>query len=183
MTAVFTAVQRFDPDDGDRWRDYIHWSGLTHLREVVSLDFLLCPNCIGDLVPEDWEYNVQEDFRLHLFRDAGYVCHRTQGKDRVQILALMQNPTEDDLSTFTDSRFQFCGFDLVELQTGISALVNCGGFDKAFLAIELSDCGLLPEFSKASEVQKRLRSEYPEEPHANCDMWAIWKMGAGHEVT
>lgn len=182
MTVVFTAVQQFDPNDGGRWRDYIQWSGLTHLREVVSLDILLCPNLVGELVPEDWEYNVHEDFKLHLFRDAEYICRRTQGKDRVQILALMQNPAENDFSNFAHSRFQFRGFDLVELQTGISALVNCGGFDNAFVAADLSDCGLLPELSKALEVQKRLRTEYPDEHHVNCDLWAIWKMGAVHKV-
>jgi hypothetical protein len=145
------------------------------------LDLILCPNVIEDLLPEDWEHNIHEDFKLNLFRDVEYVCRRTRGRDRVQILALIQNPTENDLSTFADSRFQFCGFDLVELPTGISALVNCGGFDKAFVGADLSDCGLLPEFSKAAEVRKRLREEYPEEHHANCDMWAIWKMIAGHE--
>jgi hypothetical protein len=41
----------------------------------------------------------------------------------------MQNPSDDEVRSFSDPRFVFRGFDLVELKTGISALVNCGGFD------------------------------------------------------
>jgi len=89
----------------------------------------------------------------------------------------MENPTASDLRSFADPRFVFQGFDLVELQTGISALVNCGGFDKAFTPADLSDCGLLPDHAGAMMVQKRLRAEYPDEPHANCDVWAVWQMG------
>jgi hypothetical protein len=78
--------------------------------------------------------------------------------------------------SFNDPRFAFRGFDLVELQTGISALVNCGGLDRAFAPTELSDCGLLADHARALAVQKRLRAEYPDEPHADCDLWAVWQM-------
>lgn len=29
---------------------------------------------------------------------------------------------------------------------------------------------------KALSVQKLLRAEYPDEPHADCDLWAVWQM-------
>jgi hypothetical protein len=67
----------------------------------------------------------------------------------------------------------------VELQTGISALVNCGGFDKVFAPTELSDCGLLADHARALAVQKRLRAEYPDEHHADCDVGAVWQMRTG----
>ena len=67
------------------------------------------------------------------------------------------------------------------LQTGISALVNCGGFDRAFASTDLSYCGLLTDHARASEVQDLLRAEYPDEPHADYDLWAIWRM-KGREV-
>jgi hypothetical protein len=98
------------------------------------------------------------------------------GDDRVNVLALMQNPTEDEFRSFNDARFAFRGFDLVELQTGISALVNCGGFDRAFAPTELSDCGFLADHARALAVQERLRAEYPDEHHADCDLWAVWQM-------
>src|SRR4051812_33729473 len=168
MPVVYTAVQRFDPACGERWHKFIEWSGLKQLRQVVSLDLILCPTVFGELTAEDWQHNVQEDFKITLFHDLDHVLRRVAGDDRATVLALMQNPTVADLGSFADHRFVFRGFDLVELQTGISALVNCGGFDKAFAPADLSECGLLTDHAGAMNVQKRLRAEYPDEPHADC---------------
>ena len=181
MPITYSAVERFDPTCDDKWTKFIEWCGLTKLREVISLDCALCPSIIviDDLTAEDWQHNVNESFKCHLFHDLEYLLGKVAGTDRVNVLALMQNPTDDEIRSFNDPRFVFRGFDLVELQTGISALVNCGGFPKAFASIDLSDCGLLTEHGKAMSVKKFLRAEYPDEPHADCDVWAIWQMKAG----
>jgi hypothetical protein len=183
MPIVFTAVQRFDPACGDNWTNFIAWSGLTQLREVISTDITLCPTVFRELTDEDWQHNVQEDFKLNLFHDLDYVLRKVAGDERVNVLALMQNPIAEEVCSFSDHRFVFRGFDLVELQTGISALVNCGGFDKAFSRTDLSDCGLLTDHAKTLSIQKRLREAYPDEPHANCDVWAIWQMKSGLVMT
>ncbi len=188
MAVVYTAVERFGPACGERWASFIAWSGLTQLREVVSLDGLLCPTVFGELTDEDWGHNVQEDFKLTFFHDLDHVLGRVAGDGPVNVLALMQNPTDEEVRSFADRRFAFRGFDLVELQTGISALVNCGGvhggrFDKAFSHTDLSDCGLLTELATALSAQRRLREEYPNEHHANCDVWAIWRMEVGPETS
>ena len=174
MTVAFTAVARFGPDRDD-WQKYIEWSGLTQLREVISLDGILCPSVIQELTDEDWQYNVHEDCKTHLFRDPDYLLRKVAENNRVNVLAIMHEPTVSDLNSFIDSRFVFRGFDLVETGGSISALVNCGGFDKAFASTDLSDFGLLTEHAKASNVQRLLRSEYPDERHAECDLWAIWQ--------
>lgn len=182
MPPIYSAVKCFDPACGESWQKFIEWSRLTQLREVVSLDGILCPTVFQELIAEDWQHNVQEDFKTSLFHDLDYVVRRVAGDDRVNVLALMQNPNEAEVCSFIDPRFVFRGFDLVELQTGISALVNCGGFDKAFAPTDLSDCGLLTDHARALSVQKRLRANYPDEPHANCDVWAIWQMKIGLEI-
>ena len=184
MPVIYSAVQRFDAACGDKWTKFIEWCGLTQLREVISLDCILCPSVIvfDELTAEDWQHNVNENFKCHLFHDLEYPLGKVAGTDRVNVLALMQNPTEHEVRSFSDARFTFRGFDLVELQTGISALVNCGGFDKAFSRTDLSDCGLLIDHAKALSVQKLLRAEYPDEHHANCDVWAIWQMNVGPEI-
>ncbi len=176
MPVYFVAVRRFGPASGETWREFIEWSGLTHLREVVSLDTILCPSVFEGLTDEDWGHNVQEDFLIGLFHDLDYLLGKLDGHDRANILALMRNPTAAEVGSFTDPQFEFRGFDLVELQTGVSALVNCGEFDRAFAATDLSDCGLLTVHAKASDVQHLLRTEYPDEPHADCDVWAIWQI-------
>lgn len=172
---MFTAVYAFDPSSGDAWAEFVGWSGLTRLREVVSLDIMLCPTFFVELTEEDWNYNVQLDYKSDKFVDAGYLRRRV-GNARAHVLALMEEPSLEDAASFVDPRFVFRGFDLVEDRTGISALVNCGGFDRAFLANSLSDCGLLAEYEEARRVQERLRVEYPDEPHAHCTLWAIWQM-------
>jgi len=116
---------------------------------VISLDRILCPSVFKDLTDEDWSHNVQEDFKLNFFYNLDYVLGKVAGQDQVNVLALMHNPTVEEFRSFSDQRFSFRGFDLVELETGISALVNCGEFPKAFSSSDLSDCGLLTEHAQA----------------------------------
>jgi hypothetical protein len=178
MVVLYTAVKRFDVGCGEAWTKYIAWSRLIALHEVVSLDAMLCPSLFDDLTYEDWSYNVQADFKIDLFYDLDHVLQRTADKYRVNVLALLENPMENEVRSFQDSRFDFRGFDLMDLQMSVSALVNCGGFDLAFAPADLSPCGLLTDHALAIQVQKRLRAEYPNEVHANCDVWAIWQMKA-----
>jgi hypothetical protein len=145
MAVVYSTVKRFDPGCGEAWQKFIDWSGLTQPREVISLDGILCPTVFQDLTTEDWQHNVQEDFKINLFHDLNYLVRRVAGNVQVNVLALIQNPTDDEVCSFSDHRFRFRGFDLVELQTGISALVNCGGFPKAFSPADLSETSHLVE--------------------------------------
>ncbi len=176
MPIVYSAAERFDASSGDSWSRYINWSGLTQLREVISLDGCLCPSIFQELVDEDWKYNVHEDFKLHLFLDLDYVLRRVKGTERVNVLALIENPTSQDVATLSVPSFAFRGFDLVDVQGTISALVNCGGFPAAFSNSELSECGLMTDYQRAKDVQQALREHYPSEPHAMCNLWAVWQM-------
>ena len=38
----------------------------------------------------------------------------------------------------------------------ISALTNCGGFDERFLPVDLNEFGLVEDYEKAFEIEKRL---------------------------
>jgi hypothetical protein len=172
---IFTATKRFDRSCGDAWDKYVGWSKLTHLREVVSLDTILCHHVIQELREEDWNHNVHADYRLYYFRDLDYLMRRVGSLDAVNILALADEPGESDLA-WLDGRFAFQGFDLVEDQTGISALTNCGGFDKVFSPGDLAPNGLVRDLHRARDIQQSLRRYYPDEPHADCILWAIWRM-------
>lgn len=92
------------------------------------------------------------------------------------LLAILREPEEDCRGIDHPEGFKFYGYDLIEDDTRISALTNCGGFDKAFSASDLSRYGLIEEFRKARDVQLRLLENYPDEAHADCTLWAIWKM-------
>ncbi len=93
------------------------------------------------------------------------------------ILAVAKNPTEQP--QLNDQRFEFIGYDLVEEEpygSGISAITNCGGSNNAFHVDELSIRGLIPTFDDAVRINALLIQNYPYEPHACCDMIAVWRM-------
>ena len=67
------------------------------------------------------------------------------------------------------------GYDLMDQDVGNSALTNCGGFDDVFAGSELNSVGLLGNFARAVEVREELKRAYPQERHADCDVWAIYR--------
>lgn len=176
ITPWYRAVELFGPTSGDRWRHYIAWSGLTWLEEIISVSGPVCPNVIRSLTDEDWGHNVHRDFLLDFFVDLDYLLRRVAGLGQVGILAAVQNPDGECADAFSDPRFHFVGYDLVDKQLGPSALTNCGGFPLAFRNEELSKVGLLASWSRAREVQASLRAHHPSEFHADVDVWAVWRM-------
>jgi hypothetical protein len=178
MEIWFTAREKFGPSDGDAWEKYIQWAKLPQLREVISLDTALCPSLFKELTEEDWDYNIHQDHRISYFRDLDYVVNRVSDQgDSVNILAVTFEPKSNPTMAFNDERFLFYGYDLIdEGSDDISALTNCGGFDKAFSSSDVSSVGLLEDYAFAKEVQKRLLQHYPKEPHADCALWAIWRL-------
>ena len=61
----FIATEPFTPENGTKWRDYVAWSGIEQLEELVSLDSMLCPTLLPRIKDEYWPYIVNEDFMLH----------------------------------------------------------------------------------------------------------------------
>jgi hypothetical protein len=175
MPTLFLAKRPFDPSAGDRWDRYVAWSGLSQLREVVTLDTMLCPTLPEELTAADWDYNVHADYRVFFFRSLDYLLKRVAADVPLNILAVLQNPTEDDLAAVSLPGFAFAGFDIVDVHGDVSALTNCGGFEGVFANAELSELGLLSDLGRAREVQTSLGVQYPEEPHADCHIWAIWR--------
>jgi hypothetical protein len=173
---LFIATERFDPSDGEKWRKYFEWAKIPALKEVVSLDTCLCGCLINEFLDEDWEHIICEDFRLNYFKDLDYLLQRVQKEKRRNLLGLYRNPAKHISTSPSNRDFIFVGYDLIEEATQISALTNCGGFPDAFSNGELNCCGLIPEFERASKVKRLLVEKYPEEAHADCEVYAIWRL-------
>ncbi|MCW3059124.1 MAG: hypothetical protein JWQ02_945 [Capsulimonas sp.] len=174
MTIGYTAVERFEPESGGLFGSS-RSSGLHPIVDVVTLDCLLCPNVLDGLIDEDWEHNLTDIDKPFWFRDLDYLLARVADAADYQVLAVAKNPTEP--LTLDDPRFEFIGYDLVEKRPGaISAITNCGGSDNAFHADELSFHGLIPTFDDAVRINALLIQNNPDEPHACCDMIAVWRM-------
>jgi hypothetical protein len=173
---LFIATERFDPSDGEKWEGYSKWAKIPQLVEVVSLDAMLCPHLIREFQDEDWKHIVNENFRLDYFYDLDYLRQRVQNVPRKNILGLYRNPETHVVAAPAPGDFRFVGYDLIEEETQISALTNCGGFVDVFSNAELNQFGLIAAFERAFEVARLLAQRHPEEPHAQCDMYAIWRL-------
>ncbi len=172
----YIAREQFGPNKGEfSWDQYIKWSGLTQLHELVSQDGMLCPTVLPAIKDEYWPHIVNENFMLFYFIDLDYLLTQIAGIPDKNILCVFLNPTVQPTAPPGPMHFTFMGYDLIEADGSISALSNCGGFPKAFSNSELNEVGLLPDLSRAIEVQARLREFYPKEHHANCNVWGIFR--------
>ncbi len=175
MRPLFIMTERFDARAGEAWRRYIAWSGLTQLAELVTLDSCLCEHVAGELLVDDWPHILNEDFMLSDFTDLDYLLRRCGGPEGRNLLCVFRNPEEQPIPPDSPFEFPFLGYDLIDRTSGPSALTNCGGFPLAFSNEELTNCGLLPTLGRAREVQQALERHYPDDHHAFCDAWAIFR--------
>jgi hypothetical protein len=173
---LFIATKRFDPSDREKWRSYCEWAKIPGLEEIVSLDGMLCEPLITEFEDADWSHMVNENFRLGYFYHLDYLKGRVRDVVRRNILGLYRNPETPIESAPAPESFIFIGHDLIEEQTGISALTNCGGFPDVFSNEGLRPFGLIKKFDRASEVKQLLAKRHPKEPHAQCELYAIWRL-------
>jgi hypothetical protein len=173
MTRWFIATEKFDKSHVG-WEKYVAWSKLSQLDEVVSLDCSLCPTVLPEIKLEYWSRIVNEDFMLNFFTDLDYLRSEIADIPRKNLLCVFRNPSAQPTSEVPND-FAFLGYDLVDVESQISALTNCGGFFDLFSNSELSGKGLLSSFERSRQVQADLRRQYPHEPHANCHLWAIFR--------
>ena len=172
----YTATERFDPSIGEEWNRYIAWANLPQLKECVSLDGTHRAGELAHLIDADWEHNVHRDYCTTYFWDLDYLLKRFERvRQAVNILAISFDPPFEVRELGIDPRFNFQGYDLID-QYQISAISNCIGFDDAFRRSDVSPVGLFDTYAFARQAQKLLHERYPDEHHAQCDVWAIWKM-------
>lgn len=172
MTVFYRANEKFAAES-PRWDAYVQWAKIPNLIEIVSLDGMLCPPLITTFVDEDWPYLMQVGDRLE-FKDLRYLTGRVANPASVNILAAIRNPASPTYPSMPE--FEFVGYDLIEDATGISALTNCGGFWNSFSNDELNAFGLLDNFLRAGEVQRILPERNPGESHAECELYALWRL-------
>jgi hypothetical protein len=157
---LYIATERFDAAKGSQWDHYIAWSGLSQLREVVTLDAILCPRVIKEILPEDWNEIVNEDFMTDYFISLDYLMQRAGSLEGRNLLCVYKNP--DAKPSLHDARFQFEGYDLIDVRGG-----------------DLNGVGLLPALDGAETVRQELSVRYSSHHHAICDVWAIFRMRQG----
>jgi hypothetical protein len=179
MTFWYTARDTYSPtfEDGTSWTKYIKWSRLTQLKELVSLDSILC----GLSFDADYEQGeiyqyaiIDDGYTTDLFNSLDYVFRNVESKSNFNLLAVVKEPNEDCKNLHL-ADFDFVGYDLIDTEYNVSALTNCGGFDETFSPEDLNERGLIDEHSKAFDIRMRLIENYPEEHHADCNVFGLWR--------
>jgi hypothetical protein len=184
MKVYYVATSKFGPTTHRtwqgydmNWREYIAWSKLTHLQEVISLDSVLGTRVVEKEDPLDGYFRFWEDSTPGSYTSLAYLLTKLEGQDPAtyNVLAVIKEPTEPCEALYLED-FEFIGYDLLEKNGGISALTNCGGFDNTFLPDDLNSFGLIDQYPKAIKIKQDLFENNPEEPHAHCEAWAIWRL-------
>lgn len=173
MEPWYIATETFTSRSGEAWEKYVAWSGLVQLDEVVSLDSMLCPTLLPEVRAEYWPHIVNEDYMLRFFTDLEFLMAQVSGTTNRNLLCVYRNPAVPPAAPNGSVKFEFLGYDLLDVESDISALTNCGGFPDVFDNGELSSKGLLTSHARALHVQSELRARHPEEHHANCHVWAV----------
>jgi hypothetical protein len=143
------------------------------LDEVVSLDPMLCATLLPEIRDEYWPHIVNEDFMLNFFIDLKFLLAQLSAIAEQNLLCVYRDPPTPPPPCIGSVRFEFLGYDLVDVHASASALTNCGGFPDVSDNAELSSNGLLTSHARALQVQSELRVRHPEEHHANCQVWAV----------
>ncbi len=125
--------------------------GNSQIEEIVSIDCGLFPHF------ERRKYNK-----------------RTLLKENEQILAVLKINKGKEIPIIDG--YEFCGFDLAEEDTKVSTLTNCYDIlDGIYPYEKLNQYGLLDNIEDAEMIQEQLPINDPDEPHAYCDIYAIWR--------
>jgi hypothetical protein len=172
MSRMFAACQRFDQRNGDSWSRFIEWTGFQHIREIVSIDTMLCPSLIDELADEDWQYNIHADYRTSFFRDAKYLRRRIDYDCfRHNILALTKEPT-----SFVEppNGFAFRGYDILDSYDSISVLTNCGAFPSIYSVEDINEYALVSDLDRVTEIASAIRKpHWDDHRRQECRVWGI----------
>lgn len=165
--------------DSTAWDNYIEWSKLNHLTELVSLDSGLNEDLVEKILDnldiDDWQFVVIDgSFSTGFYTTAEYVLRNIEADNNFNFLAVVKEPTEKCESIEVDG-FEFIGYELLDKDYTDSALTNCGGFDETFLPSNLNEFGLIDKYEKAYDIRRKLFENNPEERHADCNIIAVWR--------
>ena len=171
---LYIALEKFGPSNGAVWQKYIEWSGLIQLNEVMGLDGMLNEVVLSEIKDTYWKHIVNEDFMLNFFTDLDFMLAQLSDTRNLNVIGTIKAPAED-VSRLVWDGFAFCGYELLDQDHSVSALTNCGGFPDVFRNDELSSQGLVLDFDRATQIQRDLKRLYPEEHHADCNVWAVFR--------
>ncbi len=178
MKIGYTARNTFDPSNGETWTKYIEWCKLLQLEELISLDASLCESIVNvDFKAEDtWDnvFDTDDPYFTDAYNSIDFILAKINEHKKFNLLAIVFAPKEN-CKNFDLNDFEFIGYDLLDQDHSVSALVNCGGFEETFKNTELNKNGLVNNYERVNEIQENLLKNNEDEYHADTNIWAVWR--------
>lgn len=180
MKFWYTVLSTYDKNTdkgGMSWDNYVAWSKLTHLKELVSLDRILNENLVEvEYDKKDDLNNIVSDGQIQtgFFTTPEYVLKKSKQKKHFNLLSVVVKPHQECKNIAVEG-FEFAGYDLLDRDYSNSALTNCGAFDEIILPSDLNELGLISCHEKATKINKQLLESNPGEHYADTNIIAVWR--------
>jgi hypothetical protein len=171
----YAAIERFDRDNGERWKSFTRWLGRSDLTRIVTLDSSLCPTVVHPESADDWEFISKEEFMLDFYTSLDLVLNRIIGHRPSEVIAVARDPSAEEVEGFPHPEFELAGFDVVDAEFSTSALLNSRFPDVVNVSKLSRESGLIPSQELAFQIRDDLRRRYPDREDAKCCVWAVWR--------
>jgi hypothetical protein len=168
----YKVVERFGPQDGERWQSYLAWRGLG-LDRFDSVDAILRPDLFVPQSAQDWDNCVNADDKLSLITDREYAIQVADRYDNAVLLGV-----EIELDEGHVPQDGLLGFDIIDEYCNVSLVTNWGTEGGSVIDdSQIMSNGLIRDFGQALQIRDLLRGRFPEDPHAgNCEVWAVYSV-------
>lgn len=171
---LYTLIEPFSPNDGDRWTKYCVWRGLQFER-FDSIDGILRPSLFRQPQESDWSHIVNENFMLHYFLDREYAELKRREIGRGDLVGV-EFQAHDELA------IGFLGYDLIDGCNDVSLLTNWGN-DVAIVNRSISKTGLIRSRTLIEEVKEELVRSYGSDGHVDgCKVVSVYKTEAANQL-
>src|SRR6478672_8839663 len=118
MQFYYTARKPFNPSAENKimsWRSYVEWSKIYHLKELVSLDNMLCELAMEVNYESEEVYNymlVENGYATDLFNSLEFVLSKVENKSHFNLLTIIKEPAQECRNIVLDG-FEFKGYELL----------------------------------------------------------------------
>ena len=167
----YKIVERFGPEDREKWQNYLKWRGLT-LVGFDSVDGILRPDLFQPESDEDWRNCVNENNKLSLITDLDY-ARRVANRFENPVLVGVEIELEEGYVP----KEGLLGFDIIDSYCDVSLVTNWGTDEEGLINSFVLPNGLIGDLGRALQIRKLLRNDFSEDPHAeNCEVWAVFRV-------
>ncbi|QWV94294.1 hypothetical protein KP004_03670 [Geomonas oryzisoli] len=167
----YKVIEKFGPNDGNRWNDYLKWRGL-HLTRFESVDGVLRGDIFDPKSDEDWQNCIQEDYKISLITNLEYAKKVLGQHDNAEIVGI-DFPEDHHYQPSAG----LLGFDVLDSHWDVSMLTDWGTDEERLFSHLIMENGLIGDIAEAFRIRDLLRSQFPEDHHAReCHVCAIYRI-------